>query len=85
MTVKNIMDVNRNIKVLVIGGACFIGSNLYGHCSLFDKLFFGQYLAMISIAEALRYWEQKGHLRKRQCICLTNLLDNEKTKKISFE
>jgi len=65
------MDVNINMKVLVIGGACFVCSNLSGHCSLYDNLFFGQYLAMISIAEALRYWEQKGHLQKRQCISLT--------------
>ncbi len=39
-----------------------------------------KYLAMISIAEALRYWEQKGHLQKRQCESLINMNSQEMKK-----
>lgn len=27
----------------------------------------------ISMAEALRHWEQNSYLQKRQCDCLTNI------------
>jgi len=34
----------------------------------------------ISMAEALRHWEQKGHLQKRQCISLINITIQEMKK-----
>ena len=45
---------------------------------------YGQISCKISMAEALRHWEQTSYLLKRQCIVLHNMSENEKVKKICY-